>query len=124
VPALQILPKKKKRKKEREGERERERKGGREEKSKKKKEKSYIVLRTQAGTLSVSKEELLLGINTVWGWLVCFLKWCLMALTCSLRLGNSWVPVAHTCNPSTREAEIRRIVVQSQLGQIVHETLS
>jgi hypothetical protein len=29
------------------------------------------------------------------------------------------VLVAHTCNPTTQEAEIRRIVVQ-----IVHETLS
>jgi hypothetical protein len=32
--------------------------------------------------------------------------------------------VAHTCNLATQEAEIRRIAVQSQLGQIVQETLS
>jgi hypothetical protein len=32
--------------------------------------------------------------------------------------------VAHTCNPATQEAEIRRIMVQSQSGQIVCETLS
>jgi hypothetical protein len=31
---------------------------------------------------------------------------------------------AHTCNPATQEAEIRKIVVQSQPGQVVHETLS
>jgi argonaute-like protein implicated in RNA metabolism and viral defense len=35
----------------------------------------------------------------------------------------SQAQVAHTCNP-TQEAEIRRIAVQSHLGQIVHETLS
>jgi hypothetical protein len=34
-------------------------------------------------------------------------------------------PVAHTCNPiATQEAEIRRIVVQSQPQQIVCKTLS
>jgi hypothetical protein len=33
----------------------------------------------------------------------------------------SWVPVAHACNPSCLEAEIRRIVVQGQPRQIVHE---
>jgi hypothetical protein len=34
--------------------------------------------------------------------------------------------VAHTCNPSpaTQEAEIRRIVVQSQPGQLVHKNLN
>jgi hypothetical protein len=32
--------------------------------------------------------------------------------------------VAHTCNPSYQEAEVRRVAVQSQTGQIVHETLS
>jgi hypothetical protein len=32
--------------------------------------------------------------------------------------------VAHTCNPSYSEAEIRRIAVRSQPGQIVRETLS
>jgi hypothetical protein len=32
--------------------------------------------------------------------------------------------VAHTCNPATQEEEIRRIMVQSQSGQIVCETLS
>jgi hypothetical protein len=31
--------------------------------------------------------------------------------------------VAHACNPSYQEAEIRRIVVQSQPGQIILETL-
>jgi hypothetical protein len=37
------------------------------------------------------------------------------------------VPVTHACNPSNsggREAKIRKIVVQSQPRQIVHETLS
>jgi hypothetical protein len=32
--------------------------------------------------------------------------------------------VAHDCNPTTQEAEIRQIVAQSQTGQIVHKTLS
>jgi hypothetical protein len=32
--------------------------------------------------------------------------------------------VAHACNPSYSDAEIKKIVVQSQSGQIVHETLS
>jgi hypothetical protein len=32
---------------------------------------------------------------------------------------KSWAPVAHTCNLATEEAEIRRIVVQSQPRQIV-----
>jgi hypothetical protein len=32
--------------------------------------------------------------------------------------------VVHTYNPSYSGAEIRRIVVQSQPAQIVHETLS
>jgi hypothetical protein len=32
--------------------------------------------------------------------------------------------VAHICNLATQEAEIRKIMVQSQLRQIVHETLS
>jgi hypothetical protein len=27
--------------------------------------------------------------------------------------GFSWIPVAHACNPSYSEAEIRRIAVQS-----------
>jgi hypothetical protein len=36
----------------------------------------------------------------------------------------SWVLVAHTYNPGTQETEIRRIVVLSQPGQIVHKTLS
>jgi hypothetical protein len=35
-----------------------------------------------------------------------------------------WVPVAHTCNSSYTEAEFRRIAVQSQPRQIVHETIS
>jgi hypothetical protein len=35
------------------------------------------------------------------------------------------VPVAHTCNPSCLEAEIRRISVQGQSGQlIVHKVPS
>jgi hypothetical protein len=34
------------------------------------------------------------------------------------------MPVAHTCNRSYSEAEIRRIMVQSQPGEIVRETLS
>jgi hypothetical protein len=34
----------------------------------------------------------------------------------------SCVPVAHTCNPSYSEAEIWRIAVQSQPGQIVYKT--
>jgi hypothetical protein len=33
-------------------------------------------------------------------------------------------PVAHTVIPATQEAEIRRIVIQSQSRQIVLETLS
>jgi hypothetical protein len=32
--------------------------------------------------------------------------------------------VAHACNPSHSGAEIRRIGVRSQPGQIVHQTLS
>jgi hypothetical protein len=32
-------------------------------------------------------------------------------------------PVAHTCNLATQEAEIRKIAVQIQSRQIVHETL-
>jgi hypothetical protein len=32
--------------------------------------------------------------------------------------------VAHACNPSTQEIEIRKTAVQSQPGQIVRETLS
>jgi hypothetical protein len=32
--------------------------------------------------------------------------------------------VGHACNPSTEEAEIRRIMVQCQHGQIVCKTLS
>jgi hypothetical protein len=32
--------------------------------------------------------------------------------------------VAHACNPAIQEAEIRRIAVRSQTGQIVYETLS
>jgi hypothetical protein len=34
------------------------------------------------------------------------------------------MPVAHACNLATREAEIRRILVQSQPEQIVRENLS
>jgi hypothetical protein len=36
----------------------------------------------------------------------------------------SWAPVACGCNFATQEAAIRRIVVRSQPGKIVHETLS
>jgi hypothetical protein len=36
---------------------------------------------------------------------------------------TSWARVAHTCN-STQEAEIRRIMVRSQPGQIVCETIT
>jgi hypothetical protein len=32
--------------------------------------------------------------------------------------------VAHACNLATQEAEIRKIAVQSQPGQRVHQTLS
>jgi hypothetical protein len=32
--------------------------------------------------------------------------------------------VTHIYNPATQEANIRRIMVQSQLGQIVYKTLS
>jgi ribosomal protein L32E len=35
-----------------------------------------------------------------------------------------WAPVAHAVILVTQEAEIRRIAVQSQMAQIVHETLS
>jgi hypothetical protein len=35
-----------------------------------------------------------------------------------------WALVAHACNPETQEAEIRKIEVRSQPGQIVPETLS
>jgi hypothetical protein len=35
-----------------------------------------------------------------------------------------WVQEAHACNPGYSGAEIRRIAVQSQPRQIVHETLS
>jgi hypothetical protein len=37
------------------------------------------------------------------------------------------MPVAHACNPSysaTQEAEIKRIMVRSQPGQIVYKILS
>jgi hypothetical protein len=34
----------------------------------------------------------------------------------------AWKPVAHACNLASQEAEIRRITVQSQSGQIVCET--
>jgi hypothetical protein len=37
--------------------------------------------------------------------------------------GLSRALVAHACNPSYLGAEIRRILVQSQSRQIVHETL-
>jgi hypothetical protein len=37
---------------------------------------------------------------------------------------RGWEPVAHDCNPSYSGAEIRRISVWSQPGQIVRETLS
>jgi hypothetical protein len=37
---------------------------------------------------------------------------------------TSWVPVAHTYNPSYSGSKIRRIVVQSQPRQIVHKTPS
>jgi hypothetical protein len=36
----------------------------------------------------------------------------------------SWALVLTSVIPATQEAEIRRIMVQSQPGQIVHETLS
>jgi hypothetical protein len=36
---------------------------------------------------------------------------------------NNWVPVAHTVILATQEAEITRITVLSQPGQIVLETL-
>jgi hypothetical protein len=35
-----------------------------------------------------------------------------------------WVQVAQPVIPVTQEAEIRRIVIRIQPGQIVHETLS
>jgi hypothetical protein len=43
-----------------------------------------------------------------------------------LRLQVNRALVVHTCNPrvATQETEIKRIVVQSQPGQIVGETLS
>jgi hypothetical protein len=31
-----------------------------------------------------------------------------------MQIDESWVLVAHTCNPATQEAEIRRIAVGSQ----------
>jgi hypothetical protein len=37
---------------------------------------------------------------------------------------HSQVPVAHVCNPNYWEAEVRRIMVQSQLRQIVCKILS
>jgi hypothetical protein len=36
----------------------------------------------------------------------------------------SWVLVAHTCNPSYSEKNIRRIEIRKQVGQIVRENLS
>jgi hypothetical protein len=36
----------------------------------------------------------------------------------------TWVLEAHTCDPSYSEANIRRIEIQSQVGQIVRENLS
>jgi hypothetical protein len=35
---------------------------------------------------------------------------------------NSWTPVAHVC--AIQEAEIRRLIIQNQLRQMVHETVS
>jgi hypothetical protein len=32
--------------------------------------------------------------------------------------------VAHTCSPTTQEAEIRRVAIQSQPKQIDHKTIS
>jgi hypothetical protein len=37
---------------------------------------------------------------------------------------NCQAPVVHSCNPSYSGGKIRRIVVRSQLRQIVYETLS
>jgi hypothetical protein len=37
---------------------------------------------------------------------------------------SSWAQLVHTCNLATQEAEVRRIMVRSQPGQIVHKTLS
>jgi hypothetical protein len=48
------------------------------------------------------------------------LEWILASASIKGWLG--WVPVTHAYNP-TREAEIRRITVQGQHGQIVCETL-
>jgi adenosine deaminase len=43
---------------------------------------------------------------------------------CILKVRESWALMAHACNPATQAAEIRRIEVQSQPGQIVRKTLS
>jgi hypothetical protein len=40
------------------------------------------------------------------------------------KVGESQTLVAHACNLATLKAEIRRVAVQSQPGQRVHQTLS
>jgi hypothetical protein len=45
------------------------------------------------------------------------------ALKTMLKRGSR-APGAHACNPATQEAEIRRLAVQGQVGQMVRETLS
>jgi hypothetical protein len=39
-----------------------------------------------------------------------------------MKMEKSWALVVHTVIIATQEAEIRRIVVQNQLGQVVGET--
>jgi hypothetical protein len=40
------------------------------------------------------------------------------------KVGESQTLVAHACDLATLKAEIRRVAVQSQPGQRVHQTLS
>jgi hypothetical protein len=50
--------------------------------------------------------------------------WLLMHATFESKTKPGQALVAHTCNPSYSEAEIRRIKVKSQLWQIVFKTQS
>jgi hypothetical protein len=55
---------------------------------------------------------------------VMFVRYLTQCPSGRMQLKNKPVLVAHAYNLATQEAEIRRIMVQSQPGQIVHKTLS
>jgi hypothetical protein len=46
-----------------------------------------------------------------------FLSFIVLKELNSKKLQQSQAPVAHTCNPSTKETEIRRIVVEASPGK-------